>query len=44
MIAAAVLKSIGELCGYASGAGTYAEYQMWEYEVHKLKYLARGTA
>jgi len=38
MVAAAILKSIGELCGYAGGAAAYAEYHMQEYEVHKLRY------
>ncbi|MGZ7029731.1 MAG: hypothetical protein ACXVG9_10430, partial [Terriglobales bacterium] len=44
MVTAAILKSIGELCGYAGGAPTYAEHHMQEYEVHKLAYLARGKA
>ena len=44
MIAAAILKSMGELCGYVGAAANYAEHQMLEYEVHKLRYLARGNA
>ena len=44
MMAAAVLKSIGEFCGYLGGPAAYAEYHMQEYEVHKLAYLARGKA
>jgi len=40
MIAGAILKAIGELCGYVGGKPTYAAHQMEEYEVHKLKYLA----
>ena len=44
MIAAAILKSIGELCGYIGGAPTYAEYQMLQYEMHKLRYLVRSKA
>ena len=44
MIAAAILKSVGELCGYVGGAPAYAEYHMQEYEVHKLAYLARSKA
>ena len=44
MIAAAILKSVGEFCGYIGGAPNYAEYHMREYEVHKLAYLARGKA
>jgi Glycosyl transferase family 2 len=44
MVAAAVLKSVGELCGYAGGAPTYAEHYMLEYEVHKLAYLAHSRA
>lgn len=42
MIAAAILKAAGELCGYVGGTPDYAEHQMQEYEVHKLAYLARG--
>jgi hypothetical protein len=44
MIAAAILKSLGELCGYIGGTPTYAEHQMLHYEMHKLRYLARGKA
>lgn len=44
MVTAAILKSIGEFCGYAGGAANYAEHYMQEYEVHKLAYLARGKA
>jgi hypothetical protein len=42
---AAVLKAAGELCGYVGGARAYyAHHYMWEYEVHKLKYLASAKA
>ncbi|MBZ5652044.1 MAG: glycosyltransferase family 2 protein [Acidobacteriia bacterium] len=44
MVTAAILKSIGELCGYVGGEANYAEHYMQEYEVHKLAYLAHGKA
>ena len=44
MIAGAILKAMGELCGYAAGVQAYAQYHMQEYEVHKLRYLVRAKA
>jgi len=44
MIAAATLKATGELCGYIGGRPAYAEHQMLNYEMHKLRYLVRSKA
>jgi hypothetical protein len=44
IVAGAILKAGGEFCGYIGGATTYAEHQMLNYEMHKLRYLARSKA
>ena len=43
MMLAAILRAMGELCGYAGGPATIAEHQMLEYEMHKLTFLSPGS-
>jgi hypothetical protein len=40
---AAILKALGELCGYTGGAVTRVEHQMHEYEMHRLAFLSPGS-
>jgi hypothetical protein len=44
MVLAAIIRAMGELCGYAGGTATRAESQMREYEMHKLAYLTHSSA
>ena len=41
---AAIVKTVGEVCGYAGITATQAERHMHEYEMHKLAYLAHSRA
>jgi hypothetical protein len=43
MMLAAIIRALGELCGYAGGPATRAEHQMQEYEMHKLAFLSPGS-
>jgi hypothetical protein len=43
LMLAAIIKALGELCGYAGGAVTRVEHQMHEYEMHRLAFLSPGS-
>lgn len=40
LIVGSVISGLGELVGYARGAGRTAQRQMTEYEVHKVRYVS----
>src|SRR5262249_4936793 len=42
LVAGVVLRSCGEMFGYAGLFGDHAVREMHEYEMHKLKYLGSG--
>jgi hypothetical protein len=43
LIVGAVVSALGELVGYARGAGSTAVRQMTEYELHKVRYVSPAT-
>jgi Glycosyltransferase like family 2 len=43
LMLAAIVKAMGELCGYAGGAVTRVEHRMHEYEMHRLAFLLPGS-
>ncbi len=40
LVVGALVSAVGEMLGYARGAGPVAKRQMMEYEVHKVRYAA----
>jgi hypothetical protein len=43
LLAGAFIRTVGEVVGYAVGAGTDAEPRMEDYELHKLKYTVPAS-
>ncbi len=43
LLAGAIVRTIGEVVGYLVGASRSAEVRMQQYELHKLRYLARPS-